>query len=155
MSHVTLGMVMASTLNSEMNSRSIDASLKFTTNMFLKATLWAPVVPAIRVLFGPFSPNSVAILFLIIVICDPGSITALTGKVLVGVIIWQIKVSGKPRFLGMYCMVLRHLRPWISPKVGLISFVILGESNSHSCLGLGGATVGGVGFGSSFVFLFL
>ena len=80
---------------------SKEASWKLTALIFLMMIVFAPEVPALRVVLGPLSPNSVAMLFCTIVICDPGSINALTGRVLVGVTILQIKVNGRPRFFGL------------------------------------------------------
>ena len=97
-------------------------------------TFWAPGVPTFNVLFGPSKPSFVAKFFLIMVICDPGSIRALTFKVLVGVTIRQIKVLGKPSFSGMYVSVARHWRPWMSPNFGLMSEIVLGAVICYSCL---------------------
>ena len=110
--------------------------------------VWPPEIPIFKVLFGPLNPSFVAVLLLMVVIWDPGSIKALAIKVLVGVIILQINVLGKPRCFGMYCMVLRHWRPCFSPNCGLTSFMVLGEFFSHCCLDC----VGGIPFDSSFGF---
>ena len=64
---------------------------------------------------------------------EPGSISALTDSLQVGVTIWQINVLAKPRFFGMYA--LRHWRPWISPKFGPTSEVSYPESTSDIALG--------------------
>ena len=98
---------------------------------------WAPEVPTFKVLLGPLRPSLVAKLFWIIVIWDPGSIRALILKDLVGVTIRQINVLGRPRFSGIYVMVARHWRPWLSPNLGLSSAIVLGEVICYSCFGFG------------------